>query len=57
MDCQGVDSFGCAMGDLGGYFGGFLDSFGTPASSFIFIILISAFLILIALAIKGAIDY
>lgn len=46
------DRFGCAMGDMGSQFAGFLNIFGDPAASFMFFILVAGFIVLLFVAIK-----
>ena len=54
MECNGVDSFGCLMDKMGGWFSDFIDSFGNPAVILIFFIFLGAFIMLIAYALHNA---
>ena len=56
MDCAGVDNFGCLMDEMGSMLGNFLNIFGSPASSILFIVFIVAFVVLLGLMFKGAIS-
>lgn len=46
MNCLENDGVGCLLDDMGGWFGRFLSDFGSPASIFLFFILLGAFLII-----------
>ena len=50
MECTGVDSFGCLMSGMGSTVGGFLNSFGTPASTLIFILFMIAVVVIMGVA-------
>lgn len=52
MDCVGVDSVGCQFNEMGGWLGNFLDVAGNPIGSFLFLIMVTAFIVLTFLAIK-----
>jgi len=56
MDCSGAEDFGCQMDQMGGWFADFLDTFGSPASAFLFIVLIVAFVVLVFMAVHNALQ-
>jgi len=50
MECTGVDSFGCLISGMGSSVGGFLDAFGSPASTLIFLLFMVAFVVILGVA-------
>jgi hypothetical protein len=61
MDCVGVSgsdpsAFGCKMQEMGGWTGEFLFDFGNPAFSFVFLLLLAGFIVLLFMAIRNALS-
>lgn len=61
MDCVGVSgsdpsAFGCQMKEMGGWTGQFFFDFGNPVFSFVFILLMLGFIVLVFMAIRNALS-